>query len=74
MDHIQTTIVIKFPNDLALFSLVYQATLCSRLFHNADGIIRNISINVNQSHRIPVYTNHSDVGKKLDKNIKTISV
>jgi hypothetical protein len=74
IDHIRTTIVIRFQNDFFLFSVLYDATLCSRLFHNADGIMRKISINVSHSHHIPVYTNHSDVGKKFDKNIKTINV
>gem|GEM_PF-1367196 len=72
--HIRVTNVIKFPKLFLLASCVYDATLCNRLFHNADGIIKNTSISVSHNAHIHVYTNHCEVGKKLDKNIKTMRV
>lgn len=53
----------KFPKLFAFCVGVYAATLCKRLFHNADGIIRNISIKANANARIPVYVYPCVVGK-----------
>lgn len=74
IDHIRVIRVIRFPKLFCFSNLLYDATLCNRLFPNAEGMIKNTSTRVNHSHQIPVYTNHSDVGKKLERNINTISV
>ena len=71
---IRTTSVIKFQKLFWLSNLLYDATLCSKLFQSADGMIRKTSIKVSHRPRIPVYINHSEVGKKFDRNISTIRV
>lgn len=45
---------VKCPKLLRLLSVLYDATLCNKLFPSDDGTIKNISINASHRAHIPV--------------------